>query len=204
MTSGKPCLISFLPWCHFLFQACRWQVNTPSSSVAVRSSALRCTTCCCGVTPPWPPATPGPKTCLSRWVTDWPLTDRRLSAAGSDPAPATPRAGGPGRHPGGGGGPSRDGEGGVAEGRRRGDRLRDQSPSRFSRFTSCAALRREHQPDLWPLPDESKASGKRVVGDVHYASANQRAGFITPVPGGVGPMTVAMLMEVNINNVDPF
>uniref|UniRef100_A0A665UCB5 C-1-tetrahydrofolate synthase, cytoplasmic n=1 Tax=Echeneis naucrates TaxID=173247 RepID=A0A665UCB5_ECHNA len=39
-------------------------------------------------------------------------------------------------------------------------------------------------------------SGKRVVGDIHYASASQRAGFITPVPGGVGPMTVAMLMEV--------
>uniref|UniRef100_A0A3B3C346 C-1-tetrahydrofolate synthase, cytoplasmic n=1 Tax=Oryzias melastigma TaxID=30732 RepID=A0A3B3C346_ORYME len=48
------------------------------------------------------------------------------------------------------------------------------------------------------VPDETKASGKRVVGDVHYASANQRAGFITPVPGGVGPMTVAMLMEVGI------
>uniref|UniRef100_A0A3Q3XDG7 C-1-tetrahydrofolate synthase, cytoplasmic n=1 Tax=Mola mola TaxID=94237 RepID=A0A3Q3XDG7_MOLML len=46
------------------------------------------------------------------------------------------------------------------------------------------------------VADETKASGKRVVGDVHYASANQRAGFITPVPGGVGPMTVAMLMEV--------
>ncbi|XP_077443203.1 C-1-tetrahydrofolate synthase, cytoplasmic-like isoform X1 [Stigmatopora argus] len=43
--------------------------------------------------------------------------------------------------------------------------------------------------------DESKPSGKRVVGDVHYASAYQRAGFITPVPGGVGPMTVAMLMQ---------
>lgn len=36
----------------------------------------------------------------------------------------------------------------------------------------------------------------RVVGDVHYPSAKERAGFITPVPGGVGPMTVAMLMEV--------
>ncbi|XP_026164023.1 C-1-tetrahydrofolate synthase, cytoplasmic-like isoform X2 [Mastacembelus armatus] len=45
------------------------------------------------------------------------------------------------------------------------------------------------------VPDETKVSGKRVVGDVHYSSANQRAGFITPVPGGVGPMTVAMLME---------
>lgn len=49
--------------------------------------------------------------------------------------------------------------------------------------------------------DETKASGKRVVGDVHYASAYQRAGFITPVPGGVGPMTVAMLMEVNSLNI---
>lgn len=44
--------------------------------------------------------------------------------------------------------------------------------------------------------DETKPSGKRVVGDVHYASAKERAGFITPVPGGVGPMTVAMLMAV--------
>lgn len=48
------------------------------------------------------------------------------------------------------------------------------------------------------LTDETKASGKRVVGDVHYFSANQRAGFITPVPGGVGPMTVAMLMKVYV------
>uniref|UniRef100_A0AAZ1XWX7 methenyltetrahydrofolate cyclohydrolase n=1 Tax=Oreochromis aureus TaxID=47969 RepID=A0AAZ1XWX7_OREAU len=45
------------------------------------------------------------------------------------------------------------------------------------------------------VPDETKPSGKRVVGDVHYSSASQRAGYITPVPGGVGPMTVAMLME---------
>ncbi|KAK2826220.1 hypothetical protein Q5P01_020434 [Channa striata] len=44
------------------------------------------------------------------------------------------------------------------------------------------------------IPDETKSSGKRVVGDVHFASAKERAGFITPVPGGVGPMTVAMLM----------
>uniref|UniRef100_A0A8C4EFP5 C-1-tetrahydrofolate synthase, cytoplasmic n=1 Tax=Dicentrarchus labrax TaxID=13489 RepID=A0A8C4EFP5_DICLA len=44
------------------------------------------------------------------------------------------------------------------------------------------------------VPDETKPSGKRVVGDVHYASAKEQAGFITPVPGGVGPMTVAMLM----------
>jgi methylenetetrahydrofolate dehydrogenase (NADP+)/methenyltetrahydrofolate cyclohydrolase len=35
----------------------------------------------------------------------------------------------------------------------------------------------------------------RLVGDVEYPTAQPRAGFITPVPGGVGPMTVAMLMQ---------
>ncbi|XP_061824609.2 C-1-tetrahydrofolate synthase, cytoplasmic [Nerophis lumbriciformis] len=44
------------------------------------------------------------------------------------------------------------------------------------------------------ISDETKPSGKRVVGDVHYNSAKEHASFITPVPGGVGPMTVAMLM----------
>jgi methylenetetrahydrofolate dehydrogenase (NADP+)/methenyltetrahydrofolate cyclohydrolase len=34
-----------------------------------------------------------------------------------------------------------------------------------------------------------------LVGDVHYASASQVAGAITPVPGGVGPMTIAMLLS---------
>ncbi|KAI2651995.1 C-1-tetrahydrofolate synthase, cytoplasmic [Labeo rohita] len=50
------------------------------------------------------------------------------------------------------------------------------------------------------IPDSSKASGKRVVGDVHYPSAKERAGFITPVPGGVGPMTVAMLMKNTVES----
>jgi len=36
---------------------------------------------------------------------------------------------------------------------------------------------------------------KRLVGDVEFAAAAERAGFITPVPGGVGPMTVAMLLR---------
>lgn len=35
----------------------------------------------------------------------------------------------------------------------------------------------------------------RLVGDVDYEGARERAGWITPVPGGVGPMTVAMLMH---------
>lgn len=40
------------------------------------------------------------------------------------------------------------------------------------------------------------AEGKtRLVGDVHYASAEQVAGVITPVPGGVGPMTIACLLR---------
>ena len=35
----------------------------------------------------------------------------------------------------------------------------------------------------------------RLVGDVGYAAAAERASWITPVPGGVGPMTVATLMQ---------
>jgi methylenetetrahydrofolate dehydrogenase (NADP+)/methenyltetrahydrofolate cyclohydrolase len=38
------------------------------------------------------------------------------------------------------------------------------------------------------------ADGK-LVGDVEYATAAARAGAITPVPGGVGPMTIAMLLS---------
>jgi methylenetetrahydrofolate dehydrogenase (NADP+)/methenyltetrahydrofolate cyclohydrolase len=34
-----------------------------------------------------------------------------------------------------------------------------------------------------------------ITGDVDFAAAKERAGWITPVPGGVGPMTVATLME---------
>jgi 5,10-methylene-tetrahydrofolate dehydrogenase/methenyl tetrahydrofolate cyclohydrolase len=44
-------------------------------------------------------------------------------------------------------------------------------------------------------PDASKKSGHRLVGDVNFDEAKEVAGFITPVPGGVGPMTIAMLMR---------
>nr|XP_046154019.1 C-1-tetrahydrofolate synthase, cytoplasmic-like [Oncorhynchus gorbuscha]XP_046154020.1 C-1-tetrahydrofolate synthase, cytoplasmic-like [Oncorhynchus gorbuscha]XP_046154021.1 C-1-tetrahydrofolate synthase, cytoplasmic-like [Oncorhynchus gorbuscha]XP_046154022.1 C-1-tetrahydrofolate synthase, cytoplasmic-like [Oncorhynchus gorbuscha] len=54
------------------------------------------------------------------------------------------------------------------------------------------------------IPDDSKANGMRVVGDVHYPSAKEKAGFITPVPGGVGPMTVAMLMENTVQSAKSF
>ncbi|ELU03765.1 hypothetical protein CAPTEDRAFT_170278 [Capitella teleta] len=49
------------------------------------------------------------------------------------------------------------------------------------------------------IPDDSKKSGKRLVGDVQYSGAKEVASWITPVPGGVGPMTVAMLLK---NTVD--
>jgi len=45
------------------------------------------------------------------------------------------------------------------------------------------------------IPDPSAKSGSRLVGDVHFASASEVASAITPVPGGVGPMTIAMLMK---------
>jgi 5,10-methylene-tetrahydrofolate dehydrogenase/methenyl tetrahydrofolate cyclohydrolase len=44
-------------------------------------------------------------------------------------------------------------------------------------------------------PDPTKKSGYRLVGDVCFEEAKEVAGFITPVPGGVGPMTIAMLMR---------
>lgn len=43
--------------------------------------------------------------------------------------------------------------------------------------------------------DATAKNGSRLVGDVHYPSASQVAGAITPVPGGVGPMTIAMLLR---------
>ncbi|MCS7011163.1 MAG: bifunctional methylenetetrahydrofolate dehydrogenase/methenyltetrahydrofolate cyclohydrolase FolD [Anaerolineales bacterium] len=44
-------------------------------------------------------------------------------------------------------------------------------------------------------PDPTKKIGYRLVGDVNFEEAKEVAGFITPVPGGVGPMTIAMLMK---------
>ena len=45
------------------------------------------------------------------------------------------------------------------------------------------------------VPDATKASGYRLAGDVDFAAVAEKAGAITPVPGGVGPMTVAMLLR---------
>lgn len=57
-------------------------------------------------------------------------------------------------------------------------------------------------PGVWVRPGATvidvgmnRSPEGKLVGDVEYAAAAERAAWITPVPGGVGPMTVAMLME---------
>ena len=44
------------------------------------------------------------------------------------------------------------------------------------------------------IPDASKKNGFRLVGDVDAASVSEVASLLTPVPGGVGPMTITMLL----------
>lgn len=45
------------------------------------------------------------------------------------------------------------------------------------------------------VPDESAPRGYVITGDVDYEGVSEKASFITPVPGGVGPMTIAMLLQ---------
>jgi len=45
------------------------------------------------------------------------------------------------------------------------------------------------------VPDDSKPKGYRIAGDVDFENVSKKASFITPVPGGVGPMTIAMLLK---------
>ena len=45
------------------------------------------------------------------------------------------------------------------------------------------------------VPDAAKAAGHRLVGDVDFDAVAAIASAITPVPGGVGPMTIAMLLK---------
>jgi methylenetetrahydrofolate dehydrogenase (NADP+)/methenyltetrahydrofolate cyclohydrolase len=45
------------------------------------------------------------------------------------------------------------------------------------------------------IDDPEAPRGYRLVGDVAYAEVSEKASLITPVPGGVGPMTIAMLMH---------
>ncbi len=49
------------------------------------------------------------------------------------------------------------------------------------------------------IDDPNKAKGTRLVGDVAFEEVAAKTSFITPVPGGVGPMTIAMLMVNTVN-----
>ncbi len=45
------------------------------------------------------------------------------------------------------------------------------------------------------VPDDSRERGYYITGDVDFKAVSEKASFITPVPGGVGPMTIAMLLK---------
>jgi methylenetetrahydrofolate dehydrogenase (NADP+)/methenyltetrahydrofolate cyclohydrolase len=45
------------------------------------------------------------------------------------------------------------------------------------------------------VPDATKKSGYRIAGDVDFKAVAPKCSFITPVPGGVGPMTIAALLK---------
>ena len=59
---------------------------------------------------------------------------------------------------------------------------------------ACSAPVHDTQVGINAVDDPSAKRGYRLVGDVHFAQAAERAAQITPVPGGVGPMTIAMLL----------
>jgi methylenetetrahydrofolate dehydrogenase (NADP+) / methenyltetrahydrofolate cyclohydrolase len=52
------------------------------------------------------------------------------------------------------------------------------------------------------VPDDTKEKGYRLTGDVDYEACKAKASFITPVPGGVGPMTIAMLLSNTIRSAE--
>ncbi|MBT8272056.1 MAG: bifunctional 5,10-methylene-tetrahydrofolate dehydrogenase/5,10-methylene-tetrahydrofolate cyclohydrolase [Bacteroidia bacterium] len=45
------------------------------------------------------------------------------------------------------------------------------------------------------VPDDSRTKGYYITGDVDFENVSKKASYITPVPGGVGPMTIAMLLK---------
>ena len=45
------------------------------------------------------------------------------------------------------------------------------------------------------VEDKTRSRGYRLAGDVHFESVSKKSSYITPVPGGVGPMTIAMLLK---------
>ena len=72
----------------------------------------------------------------------------------------------------------------------RGDGGRDQQESRRDEET-CRRLFGEDEARLATVRDK----GATLVGDVHPLEAREKAGWLTPVPGGVGPLTIAMLLK---------
>ncbi|MBA3644929.1 MAG: bifunctional methylenetetrahydrofolate dehydrogenase/methenyltetrahydrofolate cyclohydrolase FolD [Gemmatimonadaceae bacterium] len=52
------------------------------------------------------------------------------------------------------------------------------------------------------IPDASSKNGKRLVGDVDFDDVREIASLITPVPGGVGPMTIAMLLANTVRSAE--
>ncbi|KAH6652769.1 formate-tetrahydrofolate ligase [Truncatella angustata] len=54
------------------------------------------------------------------------------------------------------------------------------------------------------IPDDTKKSGQALVGDVDFETASEVASVITPVPGGVGPMTVAMLLQNVVDSANTY
>jgi len=51
------------------------------------------------------------------------------------------------------------------------------------------------------VPDETMPRGYRITGDVDFENVSKKASFITPVPGGVGPMTIASLLQNTLKAV---
>ena len=51
-----------------------------------------------------------------------------------------------------------------------------------------------------PVTKEDGSEGSKIVGDVDFASASEKASKITPVPGGVGPMTIACLLRNTVTS----
>ena len=45
------------------------------------------------------------------------------------------------------------------------------------------------------VEDKNKKHGYRIVGDVHFKFVEEKCSYLTPVPGGIGPMTIAMLLS---------
>lgn len=66
-------------------------------------------------------------------------------------------------------------------------------------FKPCRSVRWEVTQTALVMQDPSAKRGYRLVGDVKFDEAKTKASKITPVPGGVGPMTIAMLLR---NTVD--